>query len=605
MRAPLHRATALLHRATRTTAASDPGSMNRTLAALLLALAPACSPDHAGDGDAAADDERATGGPPAPAYDWLIAGGTLVDGTGSPGRRADVLIRDGRIAYIGEVNADTIEARDRFDARGRIVAPGFIDAHAHGDPADDPDFSNFLAMGVTTIVLGQDGGGPEAGVLAAHLDAVDAARPSVHVAYLIGHNTIRREAGVGFGDPGPAGLERMARLVERALAAGAFGLSTGLEYDPGSRARLDELVAIAEPVAAADGVVMSHMRSEDADRVAASLAELIEQGRRSGARVHASHLKVVLGSDPARAAALLDAMAAARAEGVRITADVYPYTASYTGIGILFPAWARAPNDYEAVRRERGPALAEHLRRRVEARNGPQATLFGSGEWAGRTLADVARARGRPFEEVLIELGPRGASAAYFVMDEDVMAAFLGDPHVVVASDGSPTMLHPRGYGSFARVIRRFVVEEAMLPLEEAVRKMSGLTASILGLDDPARVAVPRGLVREGWAADLVVFDPARVRDRADFGEPHRLAEGMDAVWVAGQIAWRDGRPAAGPGNGTAIRARVRPAAALPGSPVRQTAKLARNAAPPGSADPIGGLAARARGPAVLRRQEP
>ncbi|HEX7120066.1 MAG TPA: amidohydrolase family protein [Longimicrobiales bacterium] len=523
----------------------------RIYAALLLtlALAPACAPGDAPGG-------RDAGGPPAGEYDWLIAGGTLVDGTGEPGRSADILVRDGRIAYIGEVDTGAVEARNRFDARGLIVAPGFIDAHAHGAPLDDPGFPNFLAMGVTTIVLGQDGGSPEAGTLAAHLDSVDAANPAVNVAYLIGHNTIRRESGVGYGDPGPDGLERMAALVRRALDAGAFGLSTGLEYDPGSRAGLDELVAIAKPVAAAGGVVMSHMRNEDAGRVAASLAELIEQGRRAGVRVHASHLKVVLGDDPAQATALLDAMAAARADGVQVTADVYPYVASYTGIGILFPAWARRPNDYEAVRRVRHAELAAHLRRRVEGRNGPEATLFGSGEWAGRTLAEVAAELGRPFEEVLIELGPQGTSAAYFVMDEDVMATLLRDPHVAVSSDGSPTMLHPRGYGSFARVIRRYVVEERMLAIEEAVRKMSALTASIVGLSDPARVNVPRGLVREGWAADLVAFDPAGVRDVADFSDPHRPAEGMRAVWVGGAMAWHDGGPVAGAGNGTVIRAR-------------------------------------------------
>lgn len=518
-----------------------------TAVVLLLGLTAACSPD------ASSSDRAATSDLPAGEYDWLIAGGTLVDGTGEPARRADVLIRDGRIAYVGAVDADAVDATNRYDAGGLIVSPGFIDAHAHGDPVDDPGFPNFLAMGVTTIVLGQDGGSPEAASLATHLAAVDRAGSAVNIAYLIGHNTLRRESGVSYREAGPDDLDRMAQLVERALDAGAFGLSTGLEYDPGSRSDLDELVAIAEPVAAAGGVVMSHMRNEDADEVAASLVELIEQGRRADVRVHASHLKVVLGDEPAQATALLDTMAAARADGIQITADLYPYTASFTGIGILFPDWAKPPNDYETVRRERYEELAEHLRRRVESRNGPEATLFGSGEWSGRTLADVARERGRPFEELLIELGPRGARAAYFVMDEAVMATFLRDSHVAISSDGSPTMLHPRGYGAFARVIRRYVVEDRVLALEEAVHKMSGLTASIVGLSDPERVDVPRGLVREGWAADLLVFDPAEVRDLADYDNPHQLAEGMRAVWVRGAMAWQDGGPVDGNGNGTVI----------------------------------------------------
>jgi N-acyl-D-amino-acid deacylase len=490
-----------------------------------------------------------------PPYDWLITGGTVVDGTGEPGRAVDLLVRAGRIVHIGVVDPDTIQVHHRFDARGLVVAPGFIDAHAHGDPTGDPSFPNFLSMGVTTIVLGQDGRSPDAAALGAHLEAVDAARPSVNVAYLIGHNTIRLESGVAHGEPDPSGLERMARLVELGLDAGAFGLSTGLEYDPGVRAGMDELVAIARPVAARGGVVMSHMRSEDRGDVEMALAELIDQGRRSGARVHASHLKVVLSRDPADADRLIDAMAAARADGITVTGDVYPYTASFTGLAILFPEWARPPHDYRTVVQERRRELAAHLRDRVESRNGPEATLLGTGRWAGRTLADVATEQARPFEEVLIELGPGGASAAYFVMDDAVMARFLQDPYVVVSSDGSPTMLHPRGYGAFARVIRTHVVDEQRLTLEAAVRKMSGLTAAIVGLDDPARVETPRGVLREGWAADLVVFDPAEVRDRAEYDDPHRLAEGIRAVWLDGELALRDGRVLEGAGRGKALRA--------------------------------------------------
>jgi N-acyl-D-amino-acid deacylase len=493
-------------------------------------------------------------GAPQPAYDWLIAGGTVVDGTGEPGRRADLLIRAGRIAHIGVVDPDTVQVRHRFDARGLIVAPGFIDAHAHGDPAAAPDLASFLAMGVTTVVLGQDGGGPPAGELAAYLDAVDAARPSVNVAYLVGHNTIRHESGVAHGVPDRDGLDRMARLVATGLDAGAFGLSTGLEYDPGVRADMSELVAIARPVAAAGGVVMSHMRSEDEDQVEAALAELIDQGRQSGTRVHASHLKVVLGRDPAVADRMLAAMARARDEGIAVTGDVYPYTASFTGLAILFPDWARPPHDYQAVVRSRGAELAAHLRERVESRNGPEATLIGTGRWAGRTLADVAREEGRPFEQILMGLGPGGASAAYFVMDEGVMARFLANPHVAVSSDGSPTMLHPRGYGTFARIIRRYVVEEELLSIEAAVRKMTGLTATVVGLDQPDRADARRGLLRQGWAADLVAFDPARVQDHAAYDDPHQLAEGMSAVWIGGEPAWRDGAAVGMYGRGMAIR---------------------------------------------------
>jgi N-acyl-D-amino-acid deacylase len=480
----------------------------------------------------------------------------MVDGSGAPAVLADVLIRDGVIDFVGRVDPAEVEVGERFDASGLVVAPGFIDAHAHGNPVTDARFQNFLAMGVTTILLGQDGSGPEAGTLAAHMDQVDAARPGVNVAYLAGHNTLRRESGVGFGDPEAAGLARMAELVERALDAGAFGISTGLEYDPGTRAEMEELVAVARPVASRGGVVMSHMRNEDQDRVEASLEELLEQGRRSGARVHASHLKIVLGSDTTQARRLLSALEGARREGRGATADVYPYTASFTGLSILFPDWARPPNDYDRVVAERRPELAAHLRERVGSRNGPGATLFGSGPWSGRTLEEAAGEAGKSFEDVLIDLGPGGASAAYFVMDEGVMAAFLRDPWVAVSSDGSPTMRHPRGYGAFPRIIRRFVVEDGTFTLEEAVRKMSGLTASIIGLDDEARVEVPRGVIRVGWAADLVAFRPEEVRDAADFEQPHRPAEGMAAVWVGGRRALSGGEPVAGPGHGKVLRAR-------------------------------------------------
>lgn len=489
-------------------------------------------------------------------YSWLIRGGMVVDGTGAPARRADVLLVDGRVAHVGRVDPDTLAVEREMDARGRVVAPGFIDIHAHGNPARSPGFENFLAQGVTTVILGQDGGGPEASTLSSHLDAVAEAGPAVNVAYLVGHNTIRREAGVGFGDPGPDGLRRMAELVERGLEAGALGLSTGLEYNPGIRAGAEELAAIARPVADRGAVIMSHLRSEDADRVLDSVEELLEQGRSSGASVHVSHMKVVLGDAPAQAREVLERMAEAREQGIRVTGDVYPYLASFTGISLLFPEWALGPNDYAEVVRDRREDLAAHLRHRVESRNGPGATLFGSGPWSGRTLAEAAEAEGRPFEDILVELGPGGAQAAYFVMDEDVMETFLADPRVAISSDGSPTMAHPRGYGSFARVLRRYVVEEGLLDLEEAVRKMTALPASILALDDSSRVDVPTGILREGWAADVVVFDPRRVEDRADFERPHRLATGMDRVWVDGEVAWTPDGASAGTGTGRVIRLR-------------------------------------------------
>lgn len=479
-----------------------------------------------------------------------------MDGTGSPAREVDVLLRDDRIAHVGRVDPDTLDVERTFDAGGLTVAPGFVDLHAHGDPVGEPGFGNFLAQGVTTIVLGQDGSSPEARALADHLEAVDRARPAVNVAYFVGHNTVRLEAGAGFGESDSADVRRMTELVEVGLDAGAFGLSTGLEYNPGRHADARELAAVATPVAARDGVVASHVRSEDREEVEAAVEELLEQGRRSGADVHVSHIKVVGGSDPERARAILRRMADAREDGLRVTADLYPYRASFTGLSILFPDWAMAPNDYATVAREQREELAAFLRRRVESRNGPEAVLFGTGRWSGRTLAEVAEEEGRPFEEILIDLGPGGARAAYFVIDEAVLATFLADSRVAVSSDGSPTMAHPRGYGSFARVIRRYVVEGSLLTFGEAIRKMTSLPASIVDLDDPDRVEAPLGAIREGWAADVIVFDPYEIADRATFEAPHRPAEGMRAVWVSGEPAWMDGEPTGGVGNGRVLRRR-------------------------------------------------
>ncbi|TVR65054.1 MAG: N-acyl-D-amino acid deacylase [Gemmatimonadales bacterium] len=535
-----------------------PSSSLRILPAVLVfLLAAACAPDRPdpepGDDQARPDVLPVESTVP---FDLLIRGGTLIDGSGAPPRAGDLLIRDGLIVHVGTVDADTVTVLDSFDARGLTVTPGFIDAHAHGDPTETPGFPNFLAQGVTTIVLGQDGSSPRPADMPALIRELELTPPAVNVAWLTGHNTIRMAAGVEFGEPDAAGLQRMAELAEVALDEGAFGLSLGLEYDPGVRAGMDELVAIARPVADRDGVVMSHMRNEDVDQVEDSLDELLEQGRLSGARVHVSHMKSVLGNDPDQARRMLDALAAARESGVEATGDVYPYTASFTGLSILFPEWARPPHDYDRVVANRRDELATHLRERVEGRNGPEATLFGSGPWAGMTLAQAAAVEDRLFEDLLVELGPGGATAAYFVMNEEVMTTFLADPFVVVGSDGSPTMRHPRGYGSFPLVIRRYVVDEELLPLEEAVRKMTGLTARILRLDDPERVEVPRGRLEEGWAADIAAFDPGEVRDRADFQNPHRLAEGMRRVWVNGVPAWTDGAPSEAGHAGLPLRQR-------------------------------------------------
>lgn len=477
-------------------------------------------------------------------FDLLITNASIIDGSGTAAYPGSVLIRDGMIAEIGDVDTTGMRIKEVLDAGGRVAAPGFIDPHSHGNPLETPEFSNFLSMGVTTISLGQDGSSPGMNDLTGWMNRVDSVGTGPNIVHFTGHNSLRRHVNVP-RRPGPEEfyINEMKTILESALQSGSFGLTTGLEYDHGSFSDLTELIELARPVAEANGLVMSHMRNEDDDQVANSVAELINQGLGSGARVHASHLKMVFGEDPGQAEDILSMMRDAREnEGLPVTADLYPYTASYTGIAILFPDWALPPNDFNEVVQNRRPELEEYLRNRVNRRNGPEATLFGTDPWAGMTLAEAARQLNKPFEDFLIDdIGPNGASAAYFVMNESVMNRFLEDPHVMISSDGSPTMHHPRGYGSFAKVIRKYVIEDKLLSLEGAVHKMSGLPAETLGLSDPEIVEVPRGYIREGFAADLLLFDPENVRDHATFENPHAYAGGFDWVLVNGAVMVRNG----------------------------------------------------------------
>ncbi len=466
----------------------------------------------------------------------LIINARLIDGTGAPARDAEILVEGDRIVRIFDANTPIrpveILTTHTINAAGRVVAPGFIDTHAHGSPTETPEFHNFLAMGVTTIALGQDGGSTRAAEMAEWMSRVDAARPGPNVITYVGHGTVRTEAGVGLlENPTEEQIARMADLVEVAMQAGAYGMTTGLEYQPGAFSRMDELIATARPVARHNGIVMSHMRNEDDDVLIASIRELAEQGLGAGARVHVSHIKSVYGKGANRAEEILGAMNGLRAEGVILTADIYPYTASHTGLSLLFPDYALPPNRYEDVVANQREEIANYLRNRVNKRNGPEATLLGSGSDAGKTLAQVAEERGIPFEEVLIEKGPRGGSAAYFVMDEDLQRRLFLDPLTNVCSDGAPSMRHPRGYGSHAKVIRQYASEEGVIGLEEAIHKMSGLAATTTGL-----IQQQRGIIAEGFAADILIFDPTQVRDTATFENPHQLALGFDTILVNGVV---------------------------------------------------------------------
>ncbi len=474
---------------------------------------------------------------------WVLRDVRLVDGTGAPARATDVLVRGDRIERIGAIPAADARGLREVAGGGRVLAPGFIDLHTHGDPLGEA-FTQFLAMGVTTVVLGQDGGSPSlpdvrraADSLPAWMDAVAHATPDVNVATLSGHGALRRRAGIDDGTrrPSDAQLERMQAILARDLRAGAFGLSTGLEYVPGRYAETRELVSLGPVIAAHGGVEMSHMRSEDADDVRASIRELMAAA--GPARAHVSHLKMVYGKGEQAAEDLLAFLRELRGGGNAPTADCYPYEASYTGVAIVFPEWALPPTDYAQVVATRRDELRAYLQQRVEKRNGPGALLFGTGQHAGKTLEQVAAEQGRPYPDALIDIGPDGGEAAHFVMDKALQDRLLLDPMVALCTDGSPGGSHPRSAGTYAKFIEEFAVRTSRLSLEEAVRKATSFPASILGLRD-------RGTVREGAKADLVLFDPAKVNARADYVHPTRQAEGFDLVVVNGQPAFEAGEAA-------------------------------------------------------------
>ena len=494
-----------------------------TLAAILLASA--CQPDAE---------------PFLPMHDTvdlLIENGRVLDGLGSDPVDADVVIVDDRIVFVGDAaftdEDRAMRVRRTIDAAGRVVAPGFIDLHSHGDPLGTPAMENFLAMGVTTITLGQDGASPDVSPLSDWLDDVRDSGIGTNLAMFVGHGTLRNQSGIGMStSPEPEDLERMGEMLDASLAY-TFGMSSGLEYNPGLNADTTELRYLAKIVGERDRIIMSHMRNEDDDQLEASIAELLEQGE--DARVHVSHLKSVYGQGPARAEEILGILDDARANGVRITADMYPYSASYTGIGIVFPVWAKTQAQFDVAKVERREELAEYLRNRVNQRNGPEATLLGTDPWTGRTLAELSHEMEMPFEDVLIDvIGPEGGSGAYFVMNDDLQTRFLQDENVGVCSDGSPTGFHPRGHGTFAKIIETYVNERGVLSLPQAVRKMTSFAAGILGIDD-------RGTLAEGMLADLIVFDPAAVRATASYPDPLRLADGFDIVIVNGRIARENG----------------------------------------------------------------
>jgi N-acyl-D-amino-acid deacylase len=514
--------------------------LSRVIALALLATAPSGLMAQ----DLASATRAAEG-----SFDLLIEDALLVDGTGAPPVEADILVEGDRIAFIGDVPKGAAKAARTIAAAGRTLSPGFIDTHTHADPLKE-SFDGFLAMGVTTVILGQDGRSATiratgddvatpAEPLGGWLKKVEAKGVQLNVAVLSGHGSLRHMAGIPDSARALTAEQqrRMNDIMSAELADGSFGLSTGLEYVPGRYAETAELVPLAKRVADADGVIISHMRTEDDGLVEGAVQELVDYGGK--ARIQASHLKIVFGKGPQTARRLLDFIGTKQREGARLSADVYPYTAGYGGLGLIFPEWALPPADYAAVVKARRTELLDYLKARMTKRGGPTALLFGSAPIAGKTLADVAAEQGKPFEQVLLDLGPNGAHGAHFIMDEALQDLLVVSPLTAISTDGGPSIRHPRGTGTYARLIEYYVEQQKALSLQEAVRKSSSLPAAAMGFTD-------RGVVRVGAKADLLLFDPRQVRAKSDYLKPYELAQGFDVVIVNGRIARENGVTASG-----------------------------------------------------------
>jgi N-acyl-D-amino-acid deacylase len=478
-------------------------------------------------------------------FDVLIVNGRVLDGSGGPSKQLDIGVRAGRIVAIGALAAATPVRT--IDAKGRIVAPGFIDVHSHAaETLTRPDLRQaqpILAQGVTTIVVNPDGGGPVD--LAKQRAELERGRVGPNVALLIGHGSIRRAVLADTARaPTDEELARMQDLVRRAMDEGAFGLSSGLYYLPGSHAKTEEVVALARVAGERGGVYTSHIRDESdyGIGVVAAVEEVIriaDEGRLTGI---VSHMKALGPATWGLSATMIDRIERARARGVRVFADQYPYEASSTSLrAALFPGGAPPGQLSDANL----ATLRDNLRRR----GGPKAIVIAffrpDPSLEGRSLADIAAATGREPESVAIDLISRGdASIVSFNMSEEDIERIMRQPWTMTSSDGGLVAMgsgrpHPRNNGAFARKLARYVRERRTVSLEFAVRSMTSLPAEVFTIKD-------RGILREGAWADIVVFDPAVVQDRATYAEPHQLATGVAYVLVNGDIVVDDGKFKAG-----------------------------------------------------------
>lgn len=480
-------------------------------------------------------------------FDLLLKGGRVADGSGNPAFFADVAVKSGRIAAVGRINGT---AKRVVDATGQVVAPGFVDTHTHAEGIEDqPRAENFLRMGVTTLVLGNCGSSRLN--LGEYFKELEATNLSPNICSLIGHNTVRRQAmgGSFLRPPTDAELTKMKGYVEQAMRDGAVGLATGLIYLPGTFAKTEEIVELAKVAGAHGGIYASHMRSEG-EGIFKALDELFRIAREGGTRGHISHIKLSGKSYWGQTAKVLAAIEGARAGGLDITQDQYVYPASSTGLSQLIPDEAREGGADKFRERLNDPAQKAALVQRMKNSLRKQgrddysyaviASFSKDKSLNGLNVVEAAKKRRGSDSlddqiELLLDIEKSGgASAVFHGMSEDDLREFAKHPNTMFASDSGVRKFgegvpHPRGYGNNARVLGEYVREAKLLRLEDALRRMSALPASTFQLKD-------RGIIREGAWADLVVFDPAKVTDKATFKEPHQYAVGFKLVAVNGVV---------------------------------------------------------------------
>lgn len=506
-------------------------------------------------------------------FDLILRGGTVLDGTGQPPYRADVGVRDDRIAAIGDLSETS--ATFVIDAAGRFISPGFIDIHTHSDISVlyTPGMDSSLAQGVTTEIVGNCGfalglaradalfSGEQrnlsrAGLtidwndLSGFLRRIEDNGVAINIATLAGHGTLRKRAmGLDERKPTAAELDTMRRDLAEAMEMGAIGLSSGLEYVPGMYADVAEMTALAKVAASAGGFYATHLRDEG-DHLIEAVEEAIAVADGSGIPLQLSHHKAERPRNWGKVVQTLALVDAAIERGRDILLDQYPYTAYQTGLAtIALPSWAVGGTPQAMAEKLSDP----EIRRRVLQEMGGVdfaaveiASCPTHREYQGQTIQTLASESGKDPREWVLDLlseGDAWVSAAHFAISEEDVEKVMSDPRVMIGSDavaispvgpGAADRPHPRSYGTFARVLSRYVREKGLLTWEEAVRRMTSLPAQRVGLKD-------RGRIAEGFTADLVVFDPMKIADTATFAAPHALAVGVDLVVVAGRIAYRDG----------------------------------------------------------------